>query len=79
MSARSELVGKSSSIWGHPRQIFPWARQMQNIAEILLISLGGSMGPIHPVWGHLVIFVWAGKYQRAPTLTASVFAICGQN
>ena len=27
------------------------------------------MGPIHPVWGHLVIFVWAG--------IAAVSKVCG--
>ena len=29
--------------------------------DILPISLGGPMGPIHPVWGHLVIFGRAGS------------------
>ena len=34
---------------------------MQKNQICLPIFLGGPMGPIHPVWGHLVISVWAGR------------------
>ena len=35
--------------------IFPWTEKDQEIAELLPISLGGLMGPIHPVWGHVLV------------------------
>ena len=37
-------------IWGHFRQFFPWAGEIQKKYNILPIFRGGPMGPIHPVW-----------------------------
>ena len=64
MLTRSRLTGKRSSRpYSMPFQnIFPWTRKMQKNPEMLPIFLGGPMAPIHPVWGHLVIFVWAGRF-----------------
>ena len=52
MLARSGLIGKNplppfGAIWGPKKS---------NIEKTLHIFLGGPLGPIHPVWGHLVIF-----------------------
>ena len=33
------------------------------------------MGPIHPVWGHLVIFVWAGGPDLASMLSRTDFDV----
>ena len=54
MSARSGLVGKNppGPIWGHLRPFSPWTGKMQKICKICLF--GGPMGPIHPVWGHVL-------------------------
>ena len=60
MSATSGFVGKNSS-WPHVGPFQANFSMGQKNAEILPISLGGPMGPIHLVWGHLVIFVWAGS------------------
>ena len=56
MLARSGLVGKNSSRphLGPFEAFFPWAEKMQKHAGILPIFLGGPMGPIHPVWGHVL-------------------------
>ena len=54
MSARSGLVGKNppGPIRGHLKPFFPWTEQIKKKnVKILAISLGGPMGPIHPVWG----------------------------
>ena len=57
MSARSELVGKNST-WPHlgPSQanFSMGQKHAKNMLQLLPIFLGGPMGPIHPVWGHLV-------------------------
>ena len=42
-------------------------------AKVLPIFLGGPIGPIHPVWGHLVIFGRAGSmYPHAQSLKAAM-------
>ena len=53
MSARSGLVGKKSSrpYLGPSEAIFSIGRKNPKNAKILLIFLGGPMGPIHPLWG----------------------------
>ena len=54
MLARSGLVGKNSSRphLGPFEAIFSMGRKNTKIEGILPISLGGPMGPIHPVWGN---------------------------
>ena len=57
MSARSGLVGKKSS-WPHlgpSEAIFSMDRKNQKNTYFLHIFLGGPMGPIHPVWGHVLV------------------------
>ena len=53
MSARSGLAGERTSRphLGPPQAIFCVGRKNQKNVKILLIFLGGPMGPIHPVWG----------------------------
>ena len=63
MSARSGLTGKKKlpapfgPLWAH----FLRGPENRKNDQILPVFLGGPMGPIHPVWGHLVIFGRAGK------------------
>ena len=57
MSARSEIAGKRTS---RPHfmplhSIFPMDRTRPTIDKVLSIFLGGPMGPIHPVWGHVLV------------------------
>ena len=55
---RKVLISRENTpglIWGHFRQNFPWAENMQTHIGILHISLGGPMGPIHLVWGHVLV------------------------
>ena len=56
MSARSGLVGKKlpAPFGGN----FYMDRKHTKNARILPISLGGPMGPIHPVWGHVLVSFW---------------------
>ena len=54
-------------IWGHPRPFSPWTETLEkkNVKH-LLIFLGGPMGPIHPVWGHVLVSFccyWEGCNQ----------------
>ena len=44
--------------WCHFKQIFPWTKQNAKTAGILLTSLGGQMGPIHPAWALAAIHPW---------------------
>ena len=41
--------GVPGPIWGPPGQFFAWAGKIKKNAEILLVFLGGPMGPIHPL------------------------------
>ena len=57
-------ISRKKSSWAHlgpSGPIFCVGRENPKIAQILSIFLGGPMGPIHPIWGHLVIFVRAGS------------------
>ena len=65
MLARSGLVGKNSSRphLGPFEAIFSMGRTNAKNIRFSPIFLGGPMGPIHPVWGHLVMFVWAGSWN----------------
>ena len=51
MSARFFDAGKMRPrpIWGPPGPFFTWAGKIQKNGPILLIFLGGPMGPIHHV------------------------------
>ena len=58
MSARSGFAGKHfGTISCHPRHFSPWTGNMQKMNKILNSSvfLGGPMGPIHPVRGHVLV------------------------
>ena len=51
-------ISRKKSSWPHlvPFQgIFCVGRQNRKNAKILPIFLGGPMGPIHPVWGHVLV------------------------
>ena len=63
MPTRSGLVGKTrSGLHLGPFQVnFSMGQKMQTHGEFLSIFLDGPMGPISPVWGHLVIFGRAGS------------------
>ena len=45
-------------IWGHPRQFSPWTEKIKNDQK-LSIFLGVPMGPIHPVWVHVLVSCWS--------------------
>ena len=53
MSAGSGSVGKNppGSIWDHLGPFLRGPKKSGNKIKSLPISLGGPMGPIHPVWG----------------------------
>ena len=57
MSARSGLVGNKSSrpYLGPSEAIFVHGPEKIKTYKKLPISLGGPMGPIHPVWGHVLV------------------------
>ena len=57
MSARSGLVGKKSSrpYLGPSEAIFSIGQKNPKNAKILPIFLGGPMGPIHAVLGHVLM------------------------
>ena len=65
MSARSGLVGKTSS-WpylGPSEAIFSIGWKNPKSVKILPIFLGGPMGPIHPVWALAAIHPgWGNRY-----------------
>ena len=60
MSARSGLAGKRPSRphLGPSQAIFCVGRKNRKNAEFLTIFLGGPMGPIHPVWGHVLVSLY---------------------
>ena len=63
MSARPGLVGQKqfpASFGAISGNFFHGPTKPKNV-DFWPVFLGGPMGPIHPVWGHLVIFVWAGS------------------
>ena len=50
-SKKKKLPGP---IWGHPRPYSPWTETSLKSYKIAIL-LGGPMGPIHPVWGHVLV------------------------
>ena len=57
MVARSTLVGTKTvpgPLWGHFKQIVPWAGNMQTLNILLPIFPGGPMAAIQPVWAQLI-------------------------
>ena len=63
MSARSGLIGKRTSRphLGPSQTTFCVGRENPKVAKILFIFLGGPMGPIHPVWGHVLVSLKAAE------------------
>ena len=57
MFARSGLAGKKPPgfIWGHFRHIFHGLKTILKLRFVLPIFLVGPMGPIHTVWGHVLV------------------------
>ena len=85
MSARSGLVGKNppGPIWGHLRPFFHGPNKIKNTCSKIIFSLGGPMGPIHPVWALAAIHPWWGSWwltrnpSPPPQLTLRVPKIWG--
>ena len=77
MSARSGLVGKKSS-WPHLEPSGPTfcvGQKNPTNAEILLIFLGGPMGPIHPVWGHVLVSFMTCPLEKTRKIQVSARAV----
>ena len=63
ISRKKDLEGP---IWGHPRQFSPWTERNQKNISKIAIFLGGPMGPIHPVWGHVLVSLFPLEQPSAP-------------
>ena len=50
-SRKKKLPAPFGAIPGH----FSMDQKTSNLAKCLPIFLGGPMGPIHPVWGHVLV------------------------
>ena len=59
MSARSGVAEKENKNFPAPFGAIPdqflHGRTNPKIDKMLRIFLGGPMGPIHPVWGHVLV------------------------
>ena len=67
MSARSGLVGKNPPApFGAISGIFCMGRKNAKNIKFLPIFLGGPMGPIHPVWGHVLVSLVAAQLLKSP-------------
>ena len=57
---------------------FPWTGKNAKTRQLLPIFLGGPMGPIHPVWDHLVIFSRAFSGACGADVSIVLYSGCVQ-